>query len=196
MNADRHELERIDGRVRDLAAGAGGAPVVFLMPVTEGAVVVIAAADTSAAVAIHHLTMGSSQKPASAVLRHDPPTPSELEHAIEIIEDAVMPLARRIAAGSVLFVDAAELEVLWEPGAAADAPTTHRVSTDEVEARFTDLAAVAQGRPVASGGMPAGTDVAWTLLVVREAMHHWGFVEARIMRSQDGGPSSSSAEPR
>jgi hypothetical protein len=111
----------------------------------------------------------------------------ELEHAIEIIEDAVMPLARRIAAGSVLFVDAAELEVPWEPGAAAGG-ATYRVSTDEVEARFTDVAAVAQGRPVASSGMPGGRAIAWQLLVLREARHHWGFSEARVRRSQGARP--------
>ena len=133
MNADRHEPDRIDDILRTLAAEAGGAAVVLLTPVAEGAVVAIASAGTPGSVALHRLRMGSPDS-GSAVLRHDPPTPSELERAIEIIEDAVMPLARRITAGSVLFVDAAALDVLWEPDAAAGSPT-RRVSTDEVEAR-------------------------------------------------------------
>ena len=57
MNADRHEPDRIDDILRRLAAEAGGAPVVLLTPVAEGAVVAIASAGTPGSVALHRLRM-------------------------------------------------------------------------------------------------------------------------------------------
>lgn len=44
-----------------------------------------------------------------------------------------------------------------------------------VEQLFQQLAAVAEGRPVASSGLPAGTTFAAALLILREFTHHLAF---------------------
>jgi hypothetical protein len=49
------------------------------------------------------------------------------------------------------------------------------VALADVEQLFQQLAAVAEGRPVASSGLPAGRTFAATLLILREFMHHLGF---------------------
>lgn len=119
--------------------------------------------------------------PASRLLMHDPPTPVELELAIEGIEDAVMPLARQIAAGSVLFVDPGSAEARWR-ALAAESADKRQLSINQVEALFNSLPAVAEGRPTSSSDMPGATAFAWQLLLVREAMHHWGFTVVRFAR--------------
>lgn len=99
--------------------------------------------------------------------RHDPPLPSELEHAIATIEDAAMPLARRLPPSSILVVSGGAMHEL--------APAHDGLALGDVEQLFQQLAAVAEGRPVASSGLPPGPTVAATLLIVREFMHHLGF---------------------
>lgn len=103
----------------------------------------------------------------SAMPRHDPPMPRELEHAITAIEDAVMPLARRLPPWSILVVSGGAMH---EP-----VPSLDGLALGDVERLFQQLAAVAEGRPAASSGLPPGPTSAATLLIVREFMHHLGF---------------------
>jgi exopolyphosphatase/pppGpp-phosphohydrolase len=102
-----------------------------------------------------------------AMPRHDPPTPLELEHAIAAIEDAVMPLARRLPPSSVLVASGGAMHEL--------ALASGGLALADVEHLFQQLAAVAEGRPAVSGGVPSGPAFAATLLIVREFMHHLGF---------------------
>lgn len=158
-----------------LAALAQGAPVVLLVLSQHQLTVSIGSNDGAADASIHLLDFGLSV-PAGDLLRHDPPTAAELERAIEHIENALMPLARRIPPGSTLFVDAPALAGLWNANGASPGQAG-RLSLDAVEAAFQNLAAVAEGGPAASRGVPPGVDYALQLLVLREAMHHWGFSE-------------------
>jgi hypothetical protein len=114
--------------------------------------------------AIVRLAVGTAS---GGMPRHDPPLPSELEHAIATIEDAVMPLARRLPPSSILVVTGSAMHEL--------APAHDGAALGDVEAMFQQLAAVAEGRPVASRGLPSGPAFAATLLIVREFMHHLGF---------------------
>ena len=107
-------------------------------------------------------------------LRHDPPTPLELEHAIAVIEDAVMPLAKRLPRPSELVGAGPALEAIAVAAGKAGQGDA-RIALDEVERLFQQLAAVSEGRPVASGGVPSGAAFAASLLIVREFMHHLGF---------------------
>ena len=112
--------------------------------------------------------------PGQLSLRHEPPTPVELENAIAVIEDAVMPLSKRLPRPSELVGSGRAIEAI----AAAAGQAGHgnvRVALDEVERLFQQLAAVSEGRPAASGGVPSGADFAATLLILREFMHHLGF---------------------
>jgi hypothetical protein len=126
---------------------------------------------------------------AQSVLRHTPPRPLEIEQAIELVEDAVMParaqlpaalrlqspdvLLRAMAAGVAKPV--APPEQVAEPAGntipAAQAPLW--LSTDAVEHLFNRLAARAEGRPATQDDVPVDGPNAARLVIVRELMHHW-----------------------
>jgi hypothetical protein len=104
------------------------------------------------------------------VLRHDPPTPAELERGIELVEDALaaarLPKADR---GTFMISDtgARALPGLGTPEAL--------LPLDAVEALFQRLASRALGTPVAVAELPEGREIAAVLLLLRECMHHLGF---------------------
>jgi hypothetical protein len=102
---------------------------------------------------------------------HTPPTPLELEHAIEAVENVVMPLAKVLPAGTALHTADAHghtLAALARPGGSA----TTTVSIDDVERVFNQLVAVSEGRPTASSELPPDPAFAAWALILREFMHH------------------------
>lgn len=116
-------------------------------------------------------------------LRRHPPTELELEEGIAAVEDAVMPLARRLAPGTRLVTADAHARGLLPAG-----PAGPRVLTIEaVEAAFNVLAAVASGRPQSASRLPADPAFDGYLLVLREFMHHCGF-DSLTVEPADGAP--------
>jgi len=110
---------------------------------------------------------------AETFFRHDPPTPGELESAIDAVEDALMSShAQRVEAGTLVIAD--DVQRLL-PGLLPDGTTT----IDEVEARFQRLASASLGHPGALADGPLSPGAAAALLILRECMHHLGF--ARLM---------------
>ena len=106
--------------------------------------------------------------------RHDPPTPVELENAIEVVENEVMPMSNRLPQPSVLIGVGGAIRAIAQASAKAGDGKV-RLSLGEVELLFQQLAAVSQGRPVSSSGLPPGIAFAASLLILREFMHHLGF---------------------
>ena len=106
---------------------------------------------------------------ASSVLRHDPPTPVELERAIDFVENALAE-SRLSGIDRDLVVSDALLSVL--PGLDAAGSVLAR---SEVEALFQKLASRSLGMPVSAGELPHGREVAAALLILRECMHHLAF---------------------
>lgn len=107
---------------------------------------------------------------ADDVLRHDPPTPAELERAIDVVEDALTgSRLARANRGDLVAPDAllSALPGLSAPGA--------RLTRDAVEALFQLLASRSLGTPVVGSDLPLGRNLAAALLILRECMHHLGF---------------------
>jgi hypothetical protein len=111
-------------------------------------------------------------------LRHDPPTPVELERAIDLVEDAIGGLdrwpegARRLVTADTVLLSLPGLDVLGGG-----------LTREEVEALFQRLASRALGLPLPTTELPHGREVAAALLILRECMHHLGF--GRIDPSTD-----------
>lgn len=103
---------------------------------------------------------------AQRYLRHTPPTPLELELAIEEIEPAIMALGLHLPPNTELALDGPEAARLNLPAAGQ-----HR---DEVEQLFQRLAAISLGRPAASEQLPADPHFFAAALLLRELMHHLG----------------------
>lgn len=110
------------------------------------------------------------------VLRHQRPTPSELERAIDLIEDALLATRLSKAPRGTLVTSDDALCTLPGLGTAPAA-----LSIDAVEVLFQRLASRSLGTPVSAAELPEPLESAAALLVLRECMHHLGFdrIEAR-----------------
>jgi hypothetical protein len=103
----------------------------------------------------------------------DPPTALMLERAIDAIEDEIMPAARAKPGGEELVLSPAALfqRLASSPGSHTPPP---RLTAEEVEQRFNEIAAVSQGRPASQSSMPTDAASTAVLLIVREVLHHFG----------------------
>lgn len=108
-----------------------------------------------------------------ARLGHVPPTPNELETAIEVIEDGLMPALRSLPKHSLLTTAGIEFREIAE--AAGISSNKPGLDTATVEMLFNRLAEVAYGAPAAHVGIPTSSAFVAALLVLREVMHHGGF---------------------
>ena len=125
------------------------------------------------------VTLGPSPAALSvACFRHEPPTARELEHAIDIVEDALM--AAKLARGSGEALTTFEPVLRMLPG--LETPGS-AVSRDAVEDLFQQLASIASGLPIPSAAVVAGHEVAAALLITRECMHHLDFKWIRVERA-------------
>ncbi|MDO5625268.1 MAG: DUF2218 domain-containing protein [Pseudomonadota bacterium] len=115
----------------------------------------------------------------AATLRHAPPTPGEIEYAIEQVEDAIMPARAHLPAGALALVSGdAALHTLArharpDAPAPSDAPGPW-LSMDAVEHLFNRLAARASGRSATQDALPTDAAHAARLILLRELLHHWG----------------------
>lgn len=112
---------------------------------------------------------------AEELFRHDPPQPAELEAAIDAVEDQLTRVAGQISQGSALRLTGpfvGELRhALVQTERANDA-----IALDEVEQLFQRLASASLGNPAARRGLPTGNGFVAAALILRELMHHLGFV--------------------
>jgi hypothetical protein len=126
-----------------------------------------------------NLGIGVSQLTSSPA-RHAPPSEQELESAIAVVEDAVMPLAKVLPPATKLVSSdaiASRLLSLVQP-AKAQGPGV--LALEEVEHVFGELAAVSLGRPAASSGVPTDAAFVFYVLILREFMHHLAFTEISV----------------
>jgi hypothetical protein len=119
----------------------------------------------------------------SALFRRDPPRESELEAAIDLIEQAVMPLAKVMPRQAVLVAGNELARKLVSAGTGSDG--TRVALLDAVEARF-ELLALAAARGMWSRDNRMDSSDSAGLLILREFMHHAGFERIELRDSSDG----------
>jgi len=133
--------------------------------------------------------------------RYEPPGPQELEQAIALVEDAVMPLSGSLARGVTLLAvgDGAAILASALAGASreregSDAGAGLVLSLDEVEGLFQRVVEVSEGSPLAGAGVPVDGGFVATLLILREFMHHLGYgsvgiaIGAGVPAARDSAP--------
>jgi exopolyphosphatase/pppGpp-phosphohydrolase len=121
-----------------------------------------------------------AERTAHAFFKTAPPTPLALEHAIQVVEDVVMPLRTVIPREALLFsADAALREIALLAGAGPEEPM--RLTLDAMERVFNRLSAVVQGSPASHQGLPESNTFAATLLILREFMHHLQFAQIEVL---------------
>ena len=107
---------------------------------------------------------------ADRFFRHDPPTPFEMEQAIDVVEDALTSSRLQHAERGELMTNDPLLQA-WVTAGSLQGDAA-RLTRDEVEAIFQRLASASLGHPRALAGLPTGQDAAAALLILRECMHH------------------------
>lgn len=118
-------------------------------------------------------------------LLHQPPLSIELEHAIELTEDVVMPLASQFATSPLLVLQGVGAQVIAQALKAGGLVQT-TLTLELVESLFNRLVAVSEGRPASQESMPTDKRLFASLLVLREFMHHLRFTQVTLETSPDG----------
>ena len=121
-----------------------------------------------------------TEKTAREFFIHNPPTAGEVENAIQVVEDKVMPLHKLLTIDSNLYtLDACILEIA-EVSAFEESEQGTILSIQDMEHAFTRLAAIISGRPASQDILPTTNAFAATLLILREVMHHLRFPNITI----------------
>jgi hypothetical protein len=107
-------------------------------------------------------------------MRHTPPTPLDIEHAIEQTEDVVMPLAAKLVRMEQLLLRGPGAALVFQ-GLDAKPDAVLRWSLDEVEDIFNRIAMVSQGRPSGQESLPTAPEFYAAMVIVRECLHHLRF---------------------
>jgi exopolyphosphatase/pppGpp-phosphohydrolase len=133
----------------------------------------------SAADLVKLLPMGAGRT-AREQFKTIPPTPLAVEHAIQLVEDVVMPLRSVIPREALLFsADSALREIALLAGAGPEEPM--RLTLEAMERLFNRLSAVVEGSPASHQGLPESNTFAATLLILREFMHHLQFAQIEVL---------------
>ncbi|MDD4971642.1 MAG: hypothetical protein PHT07_19625 [Paludibacter sp.] len=122
-----------------------------------------------------------TDKTALDFFKQFPPTPGEVENAIQVVEDEVMPLHKLLVPASNLYsldekiLDIAQLSVSVESKQGVILART------DMEFVFNRLAAIISGRPASQDVLPTANTFASTILILREVVHHLGFHDITIL---------------
>lgn len=117
-------------------------------------------------------------------LLHQPPLPIELEHAIELTEDVVMPLASQFASPLLVLQGMGGQVIAKAIQASGLGQTTLTLGC--VESLFNRLVAVSEGLPAIHESLPTDKRLFASLLILRELMHHLRFTQVTLQASRDG----------
>jgi exopolyphosphatase/pppGpp-phosphohydrolase len=112
--------------------------------------------------------------------KHEPPTPLEIEHAIEYIEDELLRIRESVESGSNLYTtDEGIRQIATVSG--IDDQREAALGRDLIEKTFDRLTALAMGRPVTQDGIPTNPEFVAALLILREFMHHLQFSSITVI---------------
>jgi len=121
-----------------------------------------------------------TEKTAREFFRHHPPTAAEVEEAIQVVEDEVMPLHKLLVPDSNLYTRDASVREVAAQTVFAESEQGITLARADMEQVFNRLAAIISGRPASQDTLPTTNAFAATLLILREVMHHLGFREIII----------------
>lgn len=138
----------------------------------------------------------------SAYFMHTPPTPDDIEYAINYIEDEIEKIVPRVnhasqlctfdsdvmAIGQLATMTPAQ-DAAWadidspEQLVALGQPSQIDLERDIMEALFNRYAAISMGRPATAERFATDATFYARLLILRELMHHLKFKSLRILRA-------------
>ncbi len=107
---------------------------------------------------------------ATRLFRHDPPTPGEIERAIDEVEDALAATGLKQTMRGDLEIN--DPDVSRRLGLVL---ADERMTRQQIESKFQRLASMSLGHPPAPGEPSTGPMTSAVLLILRECMHHLGY---------------------
>jgi hypothetical protein len=123
-----------------------------------------------------------TEKTAGDFFKHNPPTPADVENAIQVVEDEVMPLHRLLISTSDLYTLDESVYEIAKLTAFTGSEQKIILSRPDMEQVFNRLAAIISGRPASQDILPTTNSFAATLLILREVMHHLGFMNITVLK--------------
>ena len=129
---------------------------------------------------VHLMLQLGTARIARSHFRHAPPTPAELEDAIQVVEDELASAHRVIKGDSMLVTKDTAIRELARAAGVSPNPTLS-LSRDAVEAAFNRMVARSSGQPAERDGLPSDAQFTAALLILRELTHHLGFVSIAVL---------------
>ena len=123
------------------------------------------------------------EKTSKEFFKHTPPSPDEIEYAINFIEDTIVPLKKILPPNSELYSFSPVMqEIILQANKSLSSPEKV-LPIKDMEDVFSRLAIIISGRPYSTDTLPESTSFAASLLILREFMHHLGFQNIIIEKS-------------
>jgi exopolyphosphatase/pppGpp-phosphohydrolase len=122
-----------------------------------------------------------TEKTGQEFFHHAPPTPEEVENAINVVEDEVARAYKLTGKGSILCTTDTSIREIVHLASVPD-QTEMLLSREAMESLFTRLAALSMGRPTAKDDLRVDASFSATLLILREVMFHLGFTFINVMQ--------------
>lgn len=123
-----------------------------------------------------------TEKTARDFFNRFPPTPGEVENAINYVEDEVMPVHKLLSPDSCLYSTDERIREIFQYAGFEKNQDELILTRINMERVFSRLAAIITGLPASQDVLPASTTFAATLLILREVMHHLGFTEISFLK--------------
>lgn len=123
------------------------------------------------------------EKTAATFFRHLPPTPDEMERAIMTVEDEVTRIRHQVDTQRPLYLcDPALASLADATGVTANTHGWH-IEQDDIERLFKRFEQVMLGRPASWEAIPLDNAFTARLLILREFMHHLGYLSVFIVNT-------------
>ena len=120
------------------------------------------------------------ERTARNFFKHNPPTLAEVENAIQVVEDEIMSLHRQLIATPDLYTLDESVYEIAKLTVSTGSEKKIILSRPDMEQVFNRLAAIISGRPASQDVLPTTNSFAATLLILREVMHHLGFMNITV----------------
>ena len=125
------------------------------------------------------------ERTARNFFKHNPPTLAEVENAIQVVEDEIMSLHRQLIATPDLYTLDESVYEIAKLTVSTGSEKKIILSRPDMEQVFNRLAAIISGRPASQDVLPTTNSFAATLLILREVMHHLGFMNITVLKNTE-----------
>lgn len=123
------------------------------------------------------------EKTAAAFFRHLPPTPDEMEMAIMTVEDEVTRIRHQVDIQRPLYLCDPMLVPLADATGVSAGEQGWHIEQEDIERLFKRFEQVMLGRPASWEAIPLDNAFTARLLILREFMHHLGFLSVFIVNT-------------